>query len=173
MAEAKVEKLPFFISDAEKKGLEAAPQDNLADNLKEAIPDFFDVEKGEVVGSFGLKDGLLIFHLFKKDRKKIYDEAHTAMEQYAKECREPQRTEMQQRVAQQANKDLAAHPWWPGFEEILRAVFAEHFKYTEQKITYYPEVDSWSVIMPEPKSVAMPKSHLEAAVAKVALRVAG
>ena len=166
MAEAKVEKRAFFVSDEEKKGLYDAPQDNMADDLKSAVPDFFDVEKGDVVASFGLKDGLLIYHIFKKDRKAVYDQAHEALAVERDDSRASE-------ISSNANTMLAASPWWPGFEDILNAVFAEHFKYNELKVTYYQEVDSWSVIMPEPKGMAVPKSHLEAVVSKIALRVAG
>lgn len=166
MAEAKVEKLPFFVSDEEKRGLQAAPQDNMADDLKSAIPDFFEVVKGDVVASFGLKDGLLIFHLFKKDRKAIYDQAHEAL---AAERDDSKTSE----ISRNANAQLAANPWWPGFEDIIKEVFGEHFKYSDFKVTYYQEVDSWSVIMPELKGVAVPKSHYDAVVSKLALRVGG
>ena len=166
MAEAKVEKLPFFVSDEEKKGLETTPNDDLSEALQEAIPEFTDVEKGDVVASFGMKDGLLIYHFYKRDRKKIYDDAHEAL---AAE----RDASIQQEISRNANALLEQTPWWPGFNEVLDAVFAEHFKYTERKISYYPEVDSWSVIMPELKGVAVPISHLEAVVSKVALRVGG
>jgi hypothetical protein len=166
MAEAKVEKLPFFISDEEKKGLQAAPQDNMADDLKSAIPDFFEVEKGDVVAAFGLKDGLLIFHIFKKDRKAIYDQAHEALAGERDDSKAS-------KISHNANAMLAANPWWPGFEDILNDVFADHFKYTDFKVTYYQEVDSWSVIMPELKGVAVPKTHYDAVVSKLALRVGG
>lgn len=166
MAETNVKRLPFFVSDEEKKGLANVPQDNLADQLKEAVPEFKEVTKGEVIGSFGVKDGLLVYHFYKKDRRTIYVEAHKALEATKNNAQ-------QQEIARKANIELAKHPWWPNFEQMLDGIFSEHFKYTDRKITYYPEVDSWSVIMPEPKGLAMPDSHLEAAVSKVALRVGG
>lgn len=161
-----VGKTPFFVSDEEKKGLEDVPQENLAEPLKEAIPEFNHVDKGEVKGSYGYKDGILIYHVYKADRKGIYDVAHAALDEAKTDAE-------QQEISRSANAALAVHPWWPDTEKILTEIFSEHFKYSPNKVTYYPEVDSWSVIMPEPKGVAVPSSHLEAVFAKIALRVEG
>ena len=59
------------------------------------------------------------------------------------------RREEQDKIAQQANEELEKIPWWNNFEQILDEIFNNHFKYHPHKTSYYPEVDSWSVMLPE------------------------
>jgi hypothetical protein len=81
-------------------------------------------------------------------------------------------TKMQQSLASEANQKLANMPWWPDFGDTLKTVFGDHFRYQTAKITYYPEVDSWSVMLPEPSSpLAMTPSHLEGVIVAVADRL--
>ena len=166
MAEQNGEKKAWWsISEDEKKGLESAPQDALSIPIQSAVPVFTDVVKGAITGSYGKKDGLLLYHFYKTDRKNIYDDAQSLMQET------PGSNEQ---IAEQANEKLEAHPWWEGFEGILHEIFTDHFKYQEFKITYYIEVDSWSVMLQEPKTpVPMSKAQLELIFSRVSLRVTG
>lgn len=168
MAEATIEKKPWWVSEEEKVGLQSTPQDNLGEHVASGVPDLKWVEKGEIIGEWTKKDGLIVYHFYKRDRRAIYDKAHTDMDA-AKD--NPQ---LQNKIAVEANQELAKYPWWPGFEHILDQVFAEHFKYHPHKTTYYSEVDSWSVMLPIPNTpVPMSNEQLELPFTKVALRIRG
>jgi hypothetical protein len=158
-------KRPFWVSDEEKKGLSTTPPDNL--DVASAIPALTCVEAGSLVGAYTRKDGLVIYHVYKKDRKEIYDAAHEALAK----TRDPA---AQQEISRRANQDLEEHPWWPDTVVKLHEVFSEHFKHHPNKITYFPEVDSWSVILPEPTMpAALAPQYLKAALSKLALSVDG
>lgn len=157
---------PFFVSDVEKKGLTDIAPDNLAAPLREAIPEFKDAKAGSVVGAYGMKDGFLVYHVYKADRKAIFDQAHAALDSCPDER---QRSD----ISRQANAELEAHPWWPDTGEILDEVFSIHFRTAPHKVSYYIEVDSWSVILPEPRGVAMPGSYLAEVFEKLAARFGG
>ncbi len=175
MAETTLEKKPFWVTDDEKEGLKATPQNDMSGVLEEGIPDLTEVEKGEVVGAWTKKDGLLIYHFYKRDRKEIYDQANTDMDEMRNQVvDQKQRDRLQSEVAVRANQALAQHPWWLGFEDLLAEVFNDHFKYQPHKITYYSEVDSWSVMLPVPNTpVPMTNAQLEVPFSRVALRVVG
>lgn len=167
-----VKKRPFWVSGTEVAGLKTTPQDNIADRVVGGVPQLNVVEKGDIVGAWTRKDGLLIYHFYKRDRKEIYDQAQAEMDRIRDEERDREVDRLQAAVANGANIDLANAPWWTGFEELLNDVFGEHFKYSPRKITYYPETDSYSVMMPEPSGpVSMPTGMIEAPFSMVALRV--
>lgn len=170
----KAEARPFWMDDAEwEKRYPQMPQDNIAETVMSGIPDLTEVEKGEIVGAYTHKDDLLVYHFYKKDRKNIYDAAHREMDRIGKESGlGAENTKLQDEVARKANTDLEACPWWPDFEKTLSQVFAETFKYQEYKITFYPEVDSWSVILPTPGGLTKPsKQQLEKPFSMLAFRV--
>jgi hypothetical protein len=170
MAETKVK--PFWVEDAEwaKKGLPKL-EGNVAEAVVSGVPELKWVEKGSLIGAHVQKDGMLVYHFYKKDRKAIYDEAQTLLEASRGQ---PSEAQVQQSIAERANADLEAHPWWPQFKEQLEVVFNEHFKYQPFKVDYYPEVDSWSVIMPVPDTpVPRTIAQLEAPFSVIALRVGG
>jgi len=173
MAETQVEKRPFWVSEEEKSGLVATPQGSL--DVGAAIPELTWVEKGPVVGAYVIKDGLLIYHIYKKDRKEIYDDAMADMDRIRNEVVDAkERARLQNEVAMRANKAMSNLPWWVGILDTLTAIFADHFRHHPQKVTYYPEVDSCSVIMPEPTMPgALTKAHLEAPFSQLALQVQG
>jgi hypothetical protein len=172
---AETEQKPFWMDEEEwEKRYPKMPQENIAEQVVNAVPELHPVEKGEVVGAYTTKDGLLIYHFYKRDRKKIYDEAHAEMDRIRDEEPPAEVSRLQQAVATGANVDLDAHPWWPEMSQVLDEVFTEHFKHRPKKITFYPEPDAWSVIMPEPDGpVSMGTSQLEAPFAAVALKVGG
>lgn len=165
-------KKPFWVSDEEKAGLVTTPQCNV--DVASAVPELTWVEKGPVVGAYVVKDGLLIYHIYKKDRKEIYDRAHQRMDTVRELGHPAKMQEEQNRIAQEANTALAECPWWDDVLGKLSLVFSDHFRHHPQKVTYYPEVDSCSVIMPEPTMPgAMTKAHLEAPFSQLALLVQG
>lgn len=175
MAETEPKK-PFWMDEEEWKArYPEMPQENIADKVVGGIPELIPVEKGDVVGAYTFKDGLLIYHFYKRDRKEIYDQAHVDMDRIRDEVQDPKdRAQQQQEVAAAANAEFDKHPWWPDMSEILDMVFTDHFKYRPKKITFYPEPDAWSVMMPEPDGpVSMTTAHLEAPFAAVALQVGG
>jgi len=172
---AEIEKKPFWVTDDEKDGLKGTPQNDMAGALEEGVPELNKVEKGDVVGAWTEKDDLFIYHFYKRDRKEIYDQAHADMDEMRDQVVDQvQRDRLQSEIAVRANQTLAEHPWWPEIETILEEVFSDHFKYHPHKITYYSEVDSWSVMLPIPNTpVPMTDAQLEVPFSRVALRVGG
>lgn len=171
---SKAETKPFWMDDEEwERRYPQMPQANIADSVATGVPELSEVEKGDIVGAYTFKDGLLIYHFYKKDRKEIYDIAQTEMDRVrdgAKDKEEGDR--LQGILAHEANEALKASPWWPNFEDELHSVFSEVFKYQEHKATFYKEVDSWSVMLQKPEGMVTPdKSHLERPFAMLALRV--
>lgn len=170
----KAETRPFWVDDKEwERKYPQMPQANIAEKVTAGIPELKEVEKGDVVGAYTIKDGLLIYHFYKKDRKEVYDTAQAEMDKIGEEVTDlKERAGLQDAVAHKANTSLEEHPWWPGFESLLGAVFSEVFKYQEHKATFYREVDSWSVMLPEPQGVLAPsKQHLEKPFTVLALHV--
>jgi len=161
MAETK----PFWMSDEEwgRRGLPKL-EGNVAEAVTNGVPDLTWVEHGHVVGAYTRKDGMLVFHFYKRDRKAIFDEAHRQMAEKGAD---------QKGIADAANEALEKLPWWPQFKGHLDSVFKEQFRYQPFKTDYYSEVDSWSVIMPEPAGpLALKKERLEAPFVAVASLVA-
>ena len=78
--EATVEKKPFWVSDEEVSGLKGTPQDDLSEQLKDAVPELTEVENPQVVGKYGFKDGVLVYHIHHPARKKIFDQANEQMD---------------------------------------------------------------------------------------------
>lgn len=168
---------PFWVSDDEYKGLQTTPVDqNLADNVVEGVPDLTEVDGPKVVGKYGYKDGILIYHFYHKGRKEVIDIAEGALEETrqrfdercsgASENDKRVAAEMmkgeQEQISRDANAALAERPWWTDFEQRLRELFPQVFKYQDFKVTFYPEVDSWSVILPAGTTPMEPtKEHLE------------
>jgi len=170
LAETKTK--PFWMEDEEwnKKGLPKL-EGNVAEAVLSGVPELKWVEKGALIGAYVHKDGMLIYHFYKKDRKAVYDDAHKKMED-ARKLEAAEQAPAQQHIAEQANAELDKLPWWPQFKEHLEAVFGEHFRYQPFKTDYYPEVDSWSVIMPEMDTpTPWSAAQLEAPFSMVALRV--
>jgi len=171
---SKAEMKPFWMDDEEwERKYPQMPQINIADSVASGVPNLVEVEKGNIVGAYTLKDGLLIYHFYKKDRKEIYDTAQAEMDRARDEVEDlEKRSRLQGVLAHDANEALRAHPWWPNFEAELDAVFSEVFKYQDHKIDFYKEVDSWSVLLPEPSGVVRPsKEYLERPFAMLATRL--
>jgi hypothetical protein len=176
MTMTKAETKPFWMDEEEwARKYPKMPQVNIASSVEAGIPQLNEVEKGGIVGAYTFKDGLLIYHFYKKDRKKIYDAAQAEMDRVRDETEDlKERNKLQGILAHDANENLNSHPWWPNFEEALHAVFSEVFKYQQHKAAFYKEVDSWSVILPEPTGVVRPsKQHLEKPFVMLALKIGG
>lgn len=178
MSTTKAETKPFWVDDAEwNRKYPKMNQANIADNVVSGIPDMERVEKGDIVGEYTFKDGLLVYHFYKKDRKKIYDDAFAEMDRIRDEgatLSKEESMKSQNAAAHKANIALAEKPWWPNFEKMLAEAFSEVFKYQEHKATFYSEVDSWSVILPVPSGLVRPnKQQLERPFSMLALRVQG
>lgn len=166
-------KKPFWVSDEEKTGLGTTPQCNV--DVAAAVPDLTWVEKGPVVGAYVIKDSLLIYHVYKRDRKEIYDQAMADMDRMRNEVvDQKERARRQSEIATRANAAMGELPWWDDIVGKLEVLFSDHFRHHPHKVTYYPEVDSCSVIMPEPTMPgATAKTHLEAPFSQLALLVQG
>jgi hypothetical protein len=170
----KAETKPFWMDDKEwERKYPQMSQSNIGDNVVSGVPDLVEVEKGDVVGAYTFKDGLLIYHFYKKDRKEIYDIAQAEMDRLRDEIEDKEKSDrLQGIIAHDANEALKAIPWWTNFETELHSVFSEVFKYQEHKVSFYKEVDSWSVMLPEPSGAVKPnKAYLEKPFAMLALRV--
>jgi len=172
----KAETKPFWMDDEEwERRYPQMPQVNIADSVVSSVPELTEVEKGNIVGAYTFKDELLLYHFYKKDRKEIYDAAQAGMDRLRDEIDDKEkRDRLQGIIAHDANEALKAAPWWENFEAELHSVFSEVFKYQEHKVSFYKEVDSWSVMLPEPAGVTRPsKQHLEKPFAMLALRFGG
>lgn len=155
-----------------KQGMEGLNKGVSVSDLVSLIPKFTDVEAGQIVGSFGIKDGLLIYHIYKADRKKIYDDVQARMDEVSGNGNPQLRERELSRIAREGNEALAQIPWWDDFETTLYATFQEHFKYRPLKVSFYQEVDSWSVILPEPKPPVPPtEEHLAAPIKALGARI--
>jgi len=163
---AETEKKPFWMDNDEweKRHLPKLEGDVSA-AVTGGVPDLKWVEKGAIIGAWVIKDGLLLYHFYKKDRKEIFDQAHKQMEGVKDAA-------LQQEIATQANASLEKLPWWPNFKDVLESVFKEHFRFHPFKSDYYQEVDSWSVVMAEPSTpVRWTAAQYELPFSKVALQV--
>ncbi len=167
MPEVQSELKPILVSEEERSDLLTAKTntpEHATYTLQSAVPKFIEVLKGNVLVEYGIMDGLLNYHVYRSDRKKVYDKALKDMEG-ANNAR-------CLKIAEDANTQIAGLPWWSNAEDVLQRVFSEHFRNASLKVTFFPEVDSWSVVMPEPDLPgARSRAFLEAVVAKLALQL--
>jgi hypothetical protein len=148
--EVTLEKKPWWVSKEELDGLKSTPQANMAESVVAGVPELHSLTEGPLEMQYTQKDGLLVYHFYKTDRKKIYDDAHKRMDVLAEKAHSNVRDREIARAAQEANEALDAVPWWPEIEAYLNGVFTVIFRDMERKVSYYREADSWSVILPEP-----------------------
>lgn len=173
MAETNEKKKPFWMDDEEwkQRGLPKL-EGNMSDAVAGGVPELKWVERGSIIGAWVEKDGLLIYHFYKRDRKGIFDAAQDEMAEARKQASAKQVEEWQQRIAEHANAELAKVPWWPNFEEVLDQEFKSHFRFHPFKTNYYPEVDSWSVVMEPPNTpTKWGPAQYEIPFSKIALRL--
>jgi hypothetical protein len=164
--EQTVEKKPWWVGDQAVDALKSKPHDDISEHVQ--VPELTEVLHDHVVVEFGVKDGVLNYHFYHRDRKTVIDNGHAAMEasrDVFEQALRDAKTEQDKRVAvatrdatqQQISRDvhgaLEDLPWWDGFGEYLEKMFPQVFKFQRDfKVNYFPEVDSWSVAMPEPKT---------------------
>lgn len=172
MAETQ-EKKPFWMDDEEwQRRKLPALEGNMAGAVTGGVPQLNWVTKGGLVGAWVVKDGLLLYQLYKKDRKEIFDAAQKQMDA-ARELKDlAQIQAAQQRIAEDANFAMEQRPWWPNFKSVVEDVFKEHFRFHPFKIDFYREVDSYSVVMAELDTpVKWSAAQYEAPISKIALQV--
>lgn len=154
---SETEQRPFWAEEKpwEKAKLPPIKGSKTVGDVTTAIPKFTQVTGDQIQGEYTLKDGLLLYHFHHKKRKEIFDAAETEMSRIRDTVQSAEQARiLQQEVALKANADLGFYPWWPNFEDLLKRAFSEHFKYQPFKTNFYPEVDGWSVAMPEPNAPA-------------------
>lgn len=171
MVDSKLEKKPFWVSTDEVKGIRDSQLGGaIGKELAGAVPTFKRVQKGRLIAEYGIKDNLLIYHFYKQDRKEIFDAAHEAIDQATQTHDRKTATALISKISAQANHDLEQRPWWPRFKEIVSQEFDKHFRYQRHKLDYYPEVDSWSLILPVPTISAQEKPQFqEAFISRISL----
>lgn len=150
-----VKKLDSSISENELRGLRNVPlkpikemrieeDENLATTVEGGIPQFNLIELDNIAGEYTLKDGALVFHIYKKDRKALYDKIMADVENTRRGSKE------ESEVFKNGNLDMQKIPWWDNTEQVLAEEAKNHFKYLDNRIGYAQEVDSWTVMFPEP-----------------------
>ena len=160
------EQRPFWAEEKpwQKAKLPVIEGSQTVGDIATAVPKFNHVDTPQLLGEYTTKDGLLLYHFYCRKRKEIFEAAETEMSRIKDAVRSPEQARIaQQEVAVKANAELAAYPWWPNFEDLLKRVFEAQFKYHPFKFNFYPETDSWSVAMPEPSApAALTPERLEA-----------
>jgi hypothetical protein len=167
---------PFWMTDEEwnKRNLPQLP-DDLSEHVQ--VPELTEVKHEHVLMEYGVKDGLLNYHFYHRGRKELIDAGHAAMDEtrkrFEEKCKGANENDKrvaaqardleQQQIARDVNAALEERPWWGGFGEFLGKIFPQVFKFrTGFKVSYFLEVDSWSVAMPEPKTpIPLPADVLE------------
>jgi len=167
---------PFWMTDEEweQKNLPKLPGENIADQVQ--VPELTTVKHDHVLVEYGVKDGVLNYHFYHRYRKEIIDAGHAAMEstrdRFEAACKGASDNDKrvaarardleQQQISRDVHAALDEKPWWDGFGEYLGKMFPQVFKFrTGFKVNYFPEVDSWSVAMPEPRTpLPMPEEVL-------------
>jgi len=161
---------PFWktTDDSETTALkQALSEKNIAPALEQAVPTLTKLPiKDDLYAEYTIKDGMLLYHFYNVKRKEIFESALKAMEDAP--------AAEQNRLGVEANAALEKHPWPLEFGENLSSVFVEHFRQPLLKVEYYLEVDSWSVMLPEPELPgSRAKTHLEAIAPFIASKCVG
>ena len=165
--------VPFYATEIEHKSVDTLPTDTVkVDDLLSAVPKFRDVVSGDLLLQWARlatpKDDIIEIHLYKKDRKEIFEWAHAAIKAAVGDSAAAD-------LARAANEMLDAHPWWPDFEAKLLDVLSEHFRGSTGRVGYHEEVDSWSVTM-YPGNAALlmwSEDHLTALADKLWAKIKG
>jgi hypothetical protein len=67
----KAETRPFWMDDEDwDRKYPPMPQTDIAERIVAGVPNLEEVEKGDIVGAYTIKDGLLIYHFYKKTAKR-------------------------------------------------------------------------------------------------------
>lgn len=172
-----VEKKPWWVSDQEKDGLGTVPAPfedpnkakeygtDLGKEVQDAVPQMKMLTLSHLICEYGEKDGLVNYHFYTPIRYSIRMEAEGELEKIRHSSMSPQEKDAeQQKISDLANHALERNPWPGNFEEVAKGCFTKVFKYTEFKLNYFSEVDSFSLVMPEPKKGFVTTEMLEAPV---------
>jgi len=167
--------VPFYATETEHKSVDTLPtQPVKVESLLNAVPKFHDTICGNLLVQWaliltsGTKELVCEYHIYKRDRKEIFDQAQDLLKVTSG-------ADAVGAVAEAANADLAKHPWWPDFEKKLIETLSEHFKGVAGRVGYHEEVDSWSVSM-HPENMALGMwldTHLNAFAAKLWAKIEG
>jgi hypothetical protein len=163
--------VPFVATEEEHRTVDTLPTEGTSvTDLMDAIPKFKDVVRGNLLVQWALlpnakKETVLTYHIYKVDRKKIFDLAEATL-------LETTNPTTRATIASEANAALEERPWWPEFGETLKSVLEDHFKYVAGKLGYYREVDSWSASI-DATDQMWPDSYIESFANKLALKVGG
>jgi len=150
-----VKKLDSSISETELRGLRGVPtqpikevrineKENLASTVEGAIPRFDQIVLENITGEYTLKDGALVFHVYKNDRKVLFDQIMADVANTRPGSKE------ESAIFQKGNLEMQKIPWWDNTEQVLAEEAKNHYKYLDNRIGYAQEVDSWTVMFPEP-----------------------
>ena len=131
--------VPFFATETEHKAVDTLPTDTVPlDDVIKAVPKFNEVAKNNLLVQWRLADGTLTYHIYKTDRKNLFDKTEALLKTLVTD-------ESKNALAEEANAEFEKIPWWPEFEKKLMEALTEYFKLASGKVGYYREVDSWSV----------------------------
>lgn len=131
--------VPFFATELEHQTVDTLPTDTvLLTDLLNAVPKFNEVAKNNLLVQWRLEDGTLIYHIYKVDRKNLFDRTEAALKALTKDADK-------NALAVAANIEFEKIPWWPEFGVKLTEALTEYFKGSAGRMNYYQEVDSWSV----------------------------
>ena len=125
----------------------------------QGVPALRNMELDHIWAHFCRKDGAFVFHFYHPARRAIYLKAHEDLDRVGADAdMEPHRKQIEmQKISADANAELAEHTGWmkegdavPQIGHDILAAQKEEFGDAECRISYFQEVDSWSLIMPVP-----------------------
>jgi hypothetical protein len=172
-----VKKLESSISEVELQGLRSVPNrpieevriredENLSTQVESGVPVFEVFACEKITGEFGVKDGALLFHIYKNDRKKVYDQFIEALEGTRPGSKE------ESEIFRKGNAAMVEIPWWDNTETVLAEEAKAQYKFLDNRIGYAQEVDSWTVMFPEPTAPgATSKMYLQGFLTRVDARL--
>ena len=134
----------------------------LGSGVSEGVPQLKTVDLSSVIAEYGVKDELLNYHFYDPTRYAIRMEAEGQLEKTRQEIQDPRmRAERQQAIARAANRALEMSPWPSSFEKVIYESYQKVFPYTEFKVSFFPEVDSWSLVSPIPSKGVVTLERME------------
>jgi len=167
-----LEKKPWWVSDQEKQGLSTVPTNDptktkefgseLGKEVQSAVPHLKTMFLSHLVCEFGEKDGLLNFHLYHPVRREIRLQAEEDMDAVRQsDMTGGDKEKRQQEIAAAANELMSKNLWDRDILDKANKAFNSVFKFSEHKVSYFPEVDSVSVVMPVPAKGLVTQQLLE------------
>lgn len=148
------------------KGVQIDKEDNLASVVEGGVPQFKEFEVGEILGTYSIKDGALVFHIYKTDRKNLYDQIIADVEKTKRGSKE------ESEAFRIGNLEMVKIPWWDNTEQVLAEEAKSHYRYLDNRIGYTQEVDSWTVMFPEPTApAAASDEYIQSFLTRIAARL--